>query len=51
MNLLDQIDKTKLPQHVAFIMDGNGRWAKKRGQIRLFGHRKGVNTVKEMLTA
>ena len=50
MNLLDQIDKTKLPQHVAFIMDGNGRWAKKRGQIRLFGHRKGVNTVKEMLT-
>lgn len=50
MDLLEQIDRTKLPQHVAFIMDGNGRWAKKRGQIRLFGHRKGVSTVKEMLT-
>lgn len=51
MDLLEQIDRSKLPQHVAFIMDGNGRWAKKRGQIRLFGHRKGVSTVKEMLTA
>ena len=51
MNLLDKIDRTKLPQHVAFIMDGNGRWAKKLGQIRLFGHRRGVKTVKEMLTA
>jgi len=50
MNLLDQIDRTKIPQHVAFIMDGNGRWAKKRGQIRLFGHRKGVSVVKEILT-
>jgi undecaprenyl diphosphate synthase len=51
MNLLDKIDRTKLPQHVAFIMDGNGRWAKKLGQIRLFGHKRGVKTVKEMLTA
>ncbi len=42
---------TKLPQHVAFIMDGNGRWAKSRGQMRLFGHRKGVRTVKEILNA
>ena len=48
MNLLDKIDRTKLPQHVAFIMDGNGRWAKKLGQIRLFGHKRGVKTVKEM---
>ena len=51
MGLLEQIDKTKIPQHVAFIMDGNGRWAKKRGQIRLFGHRNGVKTVKEILNA
>lgn len=50
MSLLEQIDSSKLPQHVAFIMDGNGRWAKKLGQIRLFGHRRGVKTVKEMIT-
>ena len=50
MSLLEQIDRSKLPQHVAFIMDGNGRWAKRQGQIRLFGHRRGVKTVKEMLT-
>ncbi len=51
MNLLEQIDRSKLPQHVAFIMDGNGRWAKKRGMIRLFGHKNGVKTVKEILNA
>ncbi|MBO7571720.1 MAG: isoprenyl transferase [Bacteroidales bacterium] len=51
MDLLQQIDKSKLPQHVAFIMDGNGRWAKKRGMIRLFGHKNGVKTVKEILNA
>lgn len=51
MDLLEQIDKTKLPQHVAFIMDGNGRWAKKRGMMRLFGHKNGVKTVKEILNA
>ncbi|MFK5289232.1 undecaprenyl diphosphate synthase family protein, partial [Glaesserella parasuis] len=31
-----------MPQHVAIIMDGNGRWAKQRGKLRVFGHRKGV---------
>ncbi len=51
MDLLEQIDRSKLPQHVAFIMDGNGRWAKKRGMIRLFGHKNGVKTVKEILNA
>ncbi|MBR5983412.1 MAG: isoprenyl transferase [Bacteroidales bacterium] len=51
MNLLEQIDRSKLPQHVAFIMDGNGRWAKKRGMMRLFGHKNGVKTVKEILNA
>jgi undecaprenyl diphosphate synthase len=39
----------KLPQHVAVIMDGNGRWAKQRGLPRIEGHRKGANTLKEML--
>ncbi|MBO7481792.1 MAG: isoprenyl transferase [Bacteroidales bacterium] len=51
MDLLEQIDRSKLPQHVAFIMDGNGRWAKKRGMMRLFGHKNGVKTVKEILNA
>jgi undecaprenyl diphosphate synthase len=39
-----------LPAHVAIIMDGNGRWAKKRGNIRLLGHKKGVDTVNEIVT-
>ncbi len=51
MSLLEQIDKSKLPQHVAFIMDGNGRWAKSRGFVRLLGHKNGVKTVKEILNA
>lgn len=51
MDLLEQIDRSKIPQHVAFIMDGNGRWAKKRGMMRLFGHKNGVKTVKEILNA
>ncbi len=39
----------QLPQHVAFIMDGNGRWARKRGQIRLWGHRQGAQTVRRVV--
>ena len=39
------------PQHVAIIMDGNGRWAKKRGLPRMMGHNEGVKTVREILTA
>lgn len=46
-----EIEKDKLPKHIAIIMDGNGRWAKKRGNIRLFGHKKGVSTVNEIVTA
>lgn len=38
-----------IPRHVAFIMDGNGRWAKERGRSRTFGHRKGVERVKEII--
>ncbi|MBO4778712.1 MAG: di-trans,poly-cis-decaprenylcistransferase, partial [Bacteroidales bacterium] len=41
----EDIDIAKLPQHVAITMDGNGRWANKRGNIRLLGHQKGVSTV------
>jgi undecaprenyl diphosphate synthase len=38
-----------IPKHVAFIMDGNGRWAKERGLNRTFGHRKGIERVKEII--
>ena len=38
-----------MPRHVAFIMDGNGRWAKARGQLRVAGHRAGVETVREVV--
>lgn len=41
----------RIPQHVAIIMDGNGRWAKEKGQARLFGHATGVEAVREALTA
>ena len=39
------INKDTLPQHVAIIMDGNGRWAKKQSKIRIFGHKVGVKAV------
>lgn len=47
MSFKDQIDMRALPQHVAIIMDGNGRWAKERGKIRTFGHRHGVAAVRD----
>jgi undecaprenyl diphosphate synthase len=43
---LDGLDKNRLPQHVAIIMDGNGRWAKLRGQSRIEGHRRGKTSVR-----
>ena len=46
-----EIDKNKVPQHIAIIMDGNGRWAKKRGLRRIFGHRNGVEAVRESVKA
>ena len=46
-----QIDKDIIPNHIAFIMDGNGRWAKKRGMPRNFGHKKGVDAVKRVQQA
>lgn len=41
----EQIDKSRIPSHIAIIMDGNGRWAKQRGQARSFGHQTGAETV------
>lgn len=41
--------RDRLPQHVAVIMDGNGRWAKQRGMPRIMGHRKGVDVLKDLL--
>ena len=41
----DQIDKNRIPAHIAIIMDGNGRWAKARGQVRTYGHQAGAETV------
>ena len=48
---LNRIDKSRLPRHVAIIMDGNGRWAKAQGQNRVSGHREGVKTVREITEA
>src|SRR5687767_1713886 len=47
----EQIDLSKLPQHVAVIMDGNGRWAKEHGKPRIWGHRNGVKSVREVTEA
>ena len=48
MSLIDKIDRTRLPKHVAIIMDGNGRWAKQRGLMRSMGHENGVTTVRQI---
>ena len=50
-DLLNSIDKSRLPQHVAVIMDGNGRWAKQHGKARVFGHTNGVNSVRQVSEA
>lgn len=49
--ILSQIKKNALPKHIAIIMDGNGRWAKKRGFPRIYGHRAGSETVRRMVEA
>jgi len=49
--MLKEIDPEKIPNHVAIIMDGNGRWAQKRRMPRIFGHRKGMETVRRILQA
>lgn len=47
----DKIDKSRLPKHIAIIMDGNGRWAKEKGYDRVFGHQNGVTSVREVTEA
>jgi len=51
MSLKDQINKDKLPNHVAIIMDGNGRWAKQKGLIRVIGHENGTKAVRQTVEA
>lgn len=50
MDIDKQIDKSRLPRHIAIIMDGNGRWAKQHGLARSYGHEKGVESVHEITT-
>jgi len=47
MDLKEKIDKSNLPEHIAVIMDGNGRWAQKKGNQRIFGHKNGVKAVRD----
>jgi len=51
MSLKDQIEKNKLPKHLAIIMDGNGRWAKQKGFLRTLGHKNGTKSVTEIVEA
>jgi len=46
MNTIEEINDQRLPRHIAIIMDGNGRWAKQKGKLRVFGHENGVRTVR-----
>jgi undecaprenyl diphosphate synthase len=49
MDLLQSVDLAQLPKHIAIIMDGNGRWAKEKGQDRVYGHHEGVISVREIV--
>ncbi len=49
MSIKDKIDASRLPRHIAIIMDGNGRWAKEQGKDRLFGHYHGVESVRNIV--
>ncbi len=51
MSVKNLINSDKIPQHVAIIMDGNGRWAKTKGNNRIFGHQNGVNAVRDTVEA
>ena len=51
MSLVAQINKEKVPHHIAIIMDGNGRWATKQGENRIYGHYEGVNSVRDVVAA
>ena len=51
MGYKEQIQQDRIPRHIAIIMDGNGRWAKRQGMARMFGHRQGVETVHRITEA
>lgn len=51
MNLKEQLDMERIPEHIAIIMDGNGRWAQQQGKARIFGHKIGVQAVRETVEA
>lgn len=51
MNLKEKVDLDNLPKHIAVIMDGNGRWAKKRGGLRIFGHQNAITAVRDTVEA
>ena len=51
MDFSTKIDRSRLPRHIAIIMDGNGRWAKERGQDRVYGHHEGVLSVRAIVDA
>jgi undecaprenyl diphosphate synthase len=51
MSLAEKIQKDFLPRHLAIIMDGNGRWAKQKGKLRVFGHENGTKSVREIVEA
>ena len=50
-NLLKKINPNRIPKHIAVVMDGNGRWAKKHGYLRAIGHKSGVKAVREIVQA
>ena len=51
MSFFDQIDKENIPSHIAIIMDGNGRWAKRQNLDRAFGHKEGITAVRRTIQA
>ncbi len=51
MTLKEQIDTTRIPKHIAVIMDGNGRWAKEQGKPRIFGHQSAIQSVRDVTEA
>ena len=51
MSLVETINKDQLPKHIAIIMDGNGRWAKQKGRLRIFGHENGTKSVRRITEA
>lgn len=50
-DLLAKVDRSRLPRHIAIIMDGNGRWARERGEDRVYGHYEGVVSVRDIVDA